>query len=132
MVKTRIRKNDVVQMISGAESGRRSVTATEDERLRGRRGKVLSVDRVSGRALVEGLRVVFKHQRQSRDPNRPSPGRIETEAPVPLSNLMVVCAKCDAATRIGIREEEHERDGKKKIRRIRVCKKCGADIPERS
>ncbi len=132
-MKTRIRKNDIVQVIGGRDSGRRTAQGSEQEKLRGRRGRVLSVDRERNRALVQGVQMVYKHERASRDPNRPGGGRIEKEAPIHLSDLMVVCPACDAATRIGVREEAHDRpDGRSKVQRIRVCRKCGADIPERS
>lgn len=132
-VKTRIRKNDLVQVIAGRGAGKVAVKEGGDTAERGVRGKVLDVDRESGRALVQGAKMVYKHQRSSRDPSRPNAGRIEKEAPVDLSNLMIVCPKCDMPTRVGIRSEKHEREGGKvKERRIRVCKKCGADIPERS
>ena len=128
MPKTRIRKNDIVQVIAGRGVGKKS-GSSED---RGKRGKVLSVDRDAGRATVQGLKMVFRHQKQSRDPNRPNLGRIEKEAPIAISNLMVVCPKCDAPTRIGVRVESQERaGGSTKTKRIRVCKSCGADLPER-
>ena len=128
MPKTRIRKNDIVQVIAGRGVGKMSGSTEE----RGKRGKVLSVDRDAGRATVQGLKMVFRHQKQSRDPNRPNQGRIEKEAPIAISNLMVVCPKCDAATRMGVRLEAQERaGGSAKTKRIRVCKRCGADIPER-
>lgn len=131
--RTRIRTSDLVQVISGVGVGKVSVADGEDVKERGLRGKVLSLDLIKGRACVQGLKMQFKHQRASRDPNRPNVGRIETEGPIMLSNLMLVCPKCDEATRIGIRIEKQEREGGKvKSRRIRVCKKCGADIPERS
>lgn len=131
-IKSRIRVSDTVQVISGKESGRRRVAEGEDESLRGRRGKVLAVDRVRGRATVRGLNNVYKHQKQSQDPNRPNVGRIQVEAPIQLSNLMLVCPQCDEATRIGIRIEAVEREGgKTKQKRRRVCKKCNADIPEK-
>ena len=126
MPKTRIRKNDVVQVIAGRGAGKMSGTPED----RGKRGKVLSVDREAGRVTVQGLKMVFRHQKKSRDPNRPNLGRIEKEAPIAISNLMVVCPKCDAPTRIGVRMESQERAGKTKAKRIRVCKGCGADIPE--
>ena len=125
-IKTRIRKNDVVQVIAGRGSGPRAGGAD-----RGKRGKVISVDREKNRAVVQGVRKVYRHLRQSRDPNRPGGGRIEKDGAVHLSNLMLVCPKCDAPTRIGTRMEAQERGGKTKTRRIRVCKKCGVDIPDR-
>ena len=126
-IKTRIRKNDVVQVISGRGTGKRAADAGDE---RGKRGKVLSVDRVTNRAVVQGIRVVYRHLKQSRDPNRPGGGRVEKDGAVHLSNLMLVCPKCDAPTRIGIRMETQERGERTKTKRIRVCKKCGVDIPE--
>ena len=123
-IKTRIRKNDRVQIMAGRGAG----TLRGGDQ--GRRGKVLSVDRDTGRATVQGLRMVYRHQKRSRDPNRPGGGRIEKEAPIALASLMIVCPKCDEATRVGIRTEETQRDGHVKTKRIRVCKRCGADIPD--
>ena len=129
MVKTRIRKNDIVQVMAGSDGGKAAADAGSE---RGKRGKVLEIDRVKNRAKVQGVRMVFRHLKQSKDPNKPGGGRIEKEAFIPLPNLMLVCPKCDAATRTGIRAEKQEREGGKvKTRRIRTCKKCGADILER-
>jgi len=122
--KTHIRKNDRVQIMVGRGSG------TVRGEKRGKRGKVLRVDRETGRATVQGLRIVFRHQKQSRDPAKPGGGRVEKEAPIALASLMIVCPKCDEATRVAIRVETVERDGKDKRRRVRVCKRCQADIPE--
>jgi large subunit ribosomal protein L24 len=128
-VKTRIRKNDIVQVMAGADGGKVAADAGSD---RGKRGKVLEIDREKNRAKVQGVKMVFRHLPVSKDPNRPGGGRVEKEAFVRLSNLMIVCPKCDAATRIGMRSEKQEREGGKvKTRRVRVCKKCGADIAER-
>jgi large subunit ribosomal protein L24 len=67
---------------------------------RGRRGTVLSVDRVKDRALVEGVNVQKKHVRA--DPRKGVKGGIlEREAPLPVSNLMVVCPRCGNPTRVG-------------------------------
>ncbi len=128
-VKTRIRKNDIVQVMSGAESGKVAASSGAD---RGKRGKVLEINREKNRAKVQGVRMIYRHLPQSKDPNRPGGGRVEKEAFIPLSNLMLVCPKCDEATRVGVRSEKQEREGGKvKTRRFRVCKKCGADILER-
>ncbi len=126
-VKTRIRKNDTVQVLAGADGGK---IAADSGAERGKRGKVLEIDRAKGRAKVQGVKMIYRHLPVSKDPQRPGGGRIEKEAFINLSNLAVVCPKCDAATRVGIREEKQEREGGVvKTKRIRVCKKCGADIP---
>ncbi|MDR3211955.1 MAG: 50S ribosomal protein L24 [Planctomycetota bacterium] len=129
MVKTRIRKNDIVQIVAGSGSGLVKSDTTAD---RGKRGKVLEVDRAKNRAKVQGLKMVFRHLRQSKDPQKPGGGRVEKEAFIALPNLMLVCPKCDEATRTGVRLEKQERTGGKiKTQRIRVCKKCGGDIAVR-
>jgi large subunit ribosomal protein L24 len=128
-VKTRIRKNDIVQVMAGADGGK---VAADSGSERGKRGKVLEIDRAKNRAKVQGVRMVYRHLPVSKDPNKPGGGRIEKEAFISLSNLMIVCPKCDAATRVGIRSEKQEREGGSvKTKRVRVCKKCGADIVER-
>ncbi|MCC8189148.1 MAG: 50S ribosomal protein L24 [Planctomycetes bacterium] len=128
-VKTRIRKNDIVQVTAGGDSGKIKADSGAE---RGKRGKVLEIDRVKNRAKVQGVKMVYRHLPLSKDPNKPGGGRIQKEAFVPLSNLMLVCPKCDEATRIGVRSEKQEREGGKvKTRRVRVCKKCGGDILER-
>ncbi len=126
-VKTRIRKNDTVQVMAGRGSGKVKADSGTD---RGQRGKVLEIDRDKNRAKVQGIKMIFRHLKQSRDPQKPGGGRIEKEGSIALSNLMIVCPKCDEATRIGTRLETQEREGGKvKTKRVRVCKKCGADIP---
>jgi len=88
---------------------------------KGVRARVLSVDVGRGRAIVEGVNRVHKHLRRSR--KNPQGGRLEIEAPVRLSNLLVVCSKCDRGVRVGARTDEN---GKK----FRVCRRCGADLGE--
>ena len=128
-VKTRIRRNDIVQVTAGSGGGKIAADSGQD---RGKRGKVLEIDRTRNRAKVQGVNMVFRHLPVSKDPAKPGGGRIEKEAFVSLSNLTLVCPKCDEATRVGIRLEKQEREGGKvKTRRTRVCKKCGADILER-
>lgn len=118
LVKTRIKKHDVVEVIAGNDSGKRA--------------KVLSVDYEKGRAIVEGLNMVYKHQRLTRDPSQPNQGRTQKEASINLSNLMVVCPKCDKASKTSIKEEKKDTaQGRARTRRVRVCKKCGENVPER-
>jgi len=102
-----IRRDDVVEVVTGDD--------------RGRRARVLSVMPRKGRAVVEGVNRVYKHLRRSR--KNPQGGRLEIEASLDVSNLQLVCTKCDKAVRTGARLEA---DGKKH----RVCRKCGADLGE--
>jgi large subunit ribosomal protein L24 len=101
-----IRRDDLVVVITGDDKGSR--------------GKVLRVDPDKGRAIVEGINRVYKHLRRSR--KNPQGGRLEIEAAVAVSNLQVVCPKCDKGVRTGISRA----DGKKR----RVCRMCGADLGE--
>ena len=104
MERTRIhlRKGDTVEVIGGKFSGKR--------------GKVLDVLTDRGRAIVEGVNLVKRHVKPSR--KAPQGGIIEKAAPLPAARLMVVCAKCGEATRLGHR---FLGDGTK----VRYCKRCG-------
>jgi large subunit ribosomal protein L24 len=96
-----IRRNDVVRVIAGSEKGKT--------------GKVLSVDRKAGRALVEGVNRRWKHLRRSQQ--HPHGARIQKEAPLDLSNLQLICGSCNKPTRAVMKRLE---DGE----RVRICKKC--------
>jgi large subunit ribosomal protein L24 len=104
VVRTRIRlrKNDQVEVLSGKDAGKR--------------GKVLQVLPEKGRVLVQGVNFIKRHTRPN--PQRNIKGGVaEREAPLHVSNLMVVCAECGKRTRIGSSQLE---DG----RRTRICRKC--------
>ncbi len=102
-----IRRDDLVVVIAGDDKGARA--------------KVLRVDPRKGRAIVEGVNRVYKHLRRSR--KNPQGGRLEIEAPIAISNLQVVCPKCNKGVRLGLKSEA---EGKKR----RVCRTCGADLGE--
>jgi large subunit ribosomal protein L24 len=86
---------------------------------RGTRAKVLSVDPGKGKIVVEGVNRVYRHMKRSQ--KNPQGGRLSKEMPINASNVLVVCAACSKATRIGIRLAEN--GGKS-----RVCKKCGGEM----
>ena len=86
---------------------------------RGTRAKVLSVRTDDGKVVVEGVNRVYRHMKRSQ--KNPQGGRLSREMPISVSNVLVVCAACSKATRIGIRVAA---DGSK----ARVCKKCDAKI----
>jgi large subunit ribosomal protein L24 len=98
-----IKANDTVKVISGED--------------RGSTGKVLRLNRKSGKVVVEGVNRVYKHVRRSQ--KNPQGGRLSKEMPVDASNLQLVCEKCGDATRVGVRFLDN---GAKE----RYCKKCGA------
>ena len=110
-MKMKIHKGDTVEVISGRK---------EDK---GKRGEVIRVDLEDTRVAVQGINMHTKHQRQVQSQGRTiNPGLMRFEAPVHISNVMLVCPKCSKATRVSI-----YRDGDKVGR---VCKKCNARIDE--
>jgi large subunit ribosomal protein L24 len=100
-----IRKNDTVLVIAGKEKGKR--------------GKVLFVVPTTNRVVVEHVNMIKRHQRPTQKLRQG--GIIEREGPMHVSNVMLVCGKCDKATRAGAKILA---DG----RRVRVCRKCGETI----
>ena len=85
---------------------------------KGKQGKVLAANPHAGTVVVEGVNIVHKHEK-ARKANETS--RIVTEeAPIDVSNVEIVCDKCNKATRVG----HSVIDGKK----VRICKKCGASL----
>jgi large subunit ribosomal protein L24 len=107
-VKTKIHKGDTVEVISGREQDR------------GQRGEVIKVLPDEHRVVVQGVNIRKKHQRQVQTQGRRSlsPGIIEFEAPMDISNIMLVCPSCKKPTRVGIKREGETVQ--------RVCKECNA------
>ncbi len=100
-----IKKNDTVLVITGDEKGKK--------------GRVLSVEKAKDRVVVERLNMIKKHMKPSKKYQQG--GIIEREAPLKRSNVMLLCPKCDKPTKIGNKLLEN---GKK----IRDCKQCGEVI----
>ncbi len=87
-----------------------------------KKGKVLSVNPQEESVVVEGVNFVTKHRKPRGREDQG--GIIKKEAPIHVSNVMVVCPKCGEPTRTG---KKAITEGDKTIK-VRVCKKCGADI----
>jgi large subunit ribosomal protein L24 len=105
---SRIRQGDTVEIISGND--------------RGLRGAVQQVVSRGTRVIVSGANIVKKHQRPVRaGRGQVQPGIIELEAPLHISNIMLVCPHCDLPSRVGFTRDE---DG----HAVRVCKKCGEAV----
>ena len=105
----KIRKGDTVEVISGR---------FEDK---GSRGEVIKVLPNENRLVVQGVNMRKKHQREVQTQGRSlSPGIIEFEAPISVSNVMLVCPACNEPSRVGIKREGKEIQ--------RVCKKCDAQF----
>jgi large subunit ribosomal protein L24 len=100
IVSTKLKKDDMIHVISGREKGKQ--------------GKIVRIDLAKGRAIVQGLNMVKKAMKKKSQNDRG--GIIEIEAPIRLCNMMIMCKKC-GPTRLGYKIEG---DAKK-----RVCRKCG-------
>ena len=105
MTKLHIKKGDTVKVISGEEKGNK--------------GRVILVEISKNRALVEGLNMVSKHTK----PNTANPqgGIVKKEAPIHVSNLMLIDPKTGDSTRI---ERKLNKEGKL----VRYSKKSGEEI----
>jgi len=101
-----IRKNDTVQVIAGRE--------------RGKTGKVLTVNRKDSRITIEKLNIRTKFARPTQ--KNPQGGTIQKEMPIHISNVQLLCAKCNRGVRFGIKVS-----GDKKVR---VCKRCDAALDQ--
>ena len=106
----KIKKGDTVLVMRGKKANK------------GQKGKVLSVDREKNRVVIEGVNVVKKHLKEI--PNVREGGIVEVEAPLPVSNVMLICPSCNKPTRVGIRVTSE----KNSVRKYRYCKKCGENI----
>jgi large subunit ribosomal protein L24 len=111
----KIRKNDTVLVIAGRDKGAR--------------GKVIAAMPKEDKVIVEGVNRVKKHTRiRSTQRGAKTGGIITQEAPIHVSNVMLVDAE-GKPTRVGYRMETVERpDGRTKTNRIRVSRKTGRDI----
>ena len=101
----KIRKDDTVLVVAGKDKGKK--------------GKVRFAYPKDERLLVEGINFIKKHARATGGARQA--GIIEREAPIHISNVMLLCNKCNHPTRIGFRSLE---DGRK----VRLCRSCGEVI----
>ena len=110
----KIRRGDTVQVITGRQGGR--LSGKED--VRGARGEVERVIPAKERVVVSGVNMRTRHARPSQANQQ---GLFHFEAPLHVSNVMLVDPNCGQPTRVGHRLTD---SGQK----VRVCKKCGKDI----
>jgi len=103
-------KNDIVEVITGNEAGKT--------------GKILTVFPKENRVLVEGINYINRHVRPSQ--KNPQGGRVQKEAPIAVSNVLVMCTNKNCAKHNrGVRTRVKQEKGKSKMR---VCYKCGRAI----
>jgi large subunit ribosomal protein L24 len=103
-----IAKNDIVEVIAGND--------------RGKRGKVLKVLPRNKRVIVEGVNFIHRHTRPRTQGDQG--GIIEKEAPIDVSNVLLVCTKCDAGVRVRTKILADKT-------KTRVCTQCGEMIERR-
>ncbi|MDO4288236.1 MAG: 50S ribosomal protein L24 [Eubacterium sp.] len=100
--KMHVKKDDIVQVISGKDKGKT--------------GKVIQAFPAEGKVRVEGVNVLTKHKKPSQAMQQG--GIIHEEGKIDASNVLLNCDKCGRGVRTGVQITD---DGKK----VRVCKKCG-------
>ena len=102
-VKLLVRKGDVVEVIAGNDKGVR--------------GRILRALPKVNRVVVEAVNIRKKHQRPMQaGRGQTQAGIIQFEAPIDVSNVMLICPSCDELTRVGVKREGGERQ--------RFCKRC--------
>jgi large subunit ribosomal protein L24 len=114
----KVKKGDVVRVRRGKDAGKE--------------GRVVEALPKEGRVIVENINIVKRHRRPRPIQNSTGLGGaqivpggiIDLPAPLPVSNVMVVCPMCGKPTRVGT----VERTVKDRTVRVRVCKHCGEDI----
>jgi len=112
----KIRKGDLVQVLSGKD--------------RGKQGRVIEADPVKRRVIVENLNLVKRHRkpRPLKDSSRMGQtqiqpgGVIDLAAPLAVSKVMIICPTCGRASRVGY---EYREDEKGRRIKVRVCKREG-------
>lgn len=100
-----VKKDDTVHILSGEDVGKT--------------GKVLEVRPKEGRVIVDGVNILKKHARPTRQ--NPQGGVIEQPGPIQASKVMVVCPSCNRPTRVQYRRTPGQPG-------VRVCKRCDKSI----
>ncbi len=104
----KIAKNDIVEIVAGND--------------RGKRGKVLKVMPRTNRVVVEGVHFIHRHTKPKRQGDQG--GIIEKEAPIDVSNVMLICTKCNEGVRVSTKILADKS-------KTRVCSQCGEMIERR-
>ncbi|CAK7048340.1 MAG: 50S ribosomal protein L24 [Desulfovibrio sp.] len=106
MKQYRIRKNDKVKVTVGKDKDKV--------------GKVLKILKKKDKVLVEGVNIAKRHTKPNPYAKQQG-GILEKEMPIHISNVMVVCDKCNEAARIGYRTTDDDK-------KVRFCKKCNENM----
>jgi large subunit ribosomal protein L24 len=118
--KMKIKKNDLVQVISGRKA--------ENGGDRGKQGRVIQVFPETSRVLVEGINRVTKHTKAGGERGVNTGGIQVTEAPIHVSNVAVVDPESKKPSRVGVRVENVTEDGRTTTQRVRYAVRSGKDL----
>ena len=112
-VRIQLRKNDQVKVIAGGDKGKS--------------GRVISVNPANGRIIVEHVNMIKRHTR--KNPAKQIAGGIaEKEASIAVSNVMILCSKCDKPSRI---KHHMVAVAGGKTKRQRICHRCGTSFDKK-
>ncbi|CAM3929796.1 50S ribosomal protein L24 [Helcobacillus massiliensis] len=138
MASMKIKKGDLVQVISGRTSDADRIAARNKTRAdkgkseltpgdKGKQGRVLEVFPDTQRVIVEGVNRITRHNKPGM--NGQAGGIEQVEAPIHVSNVAIVDPEDNKPTRVGFREETVElENGRTKTMRVRISKRTGKDI----
>jgi large subunit ribosomal protein L24 len=107
MIKSKLKKSDLVQVISGNSKGMT--------------GKILFIDRKKGKVIVEGVNIIHRHTRPTQ--KNQQGGIIKREAPINIDKVMLMDPKSSARTRLGVELIKDDTTGK--VKRMRKSIKSG-------
>lgn len=100
-----IKKNDKVKILSGKDKGKE--------------GKVIQIMQKYDKVVIEGLNLKYKNLRPRKQGEKGQ--KIEYPGPVSVSNVILICPKCNKSARVGHKILENKK-------KVRVCKKCKSEI----
>ena len=101
----KLKSGDKVKIIAGKDKGKK--------------GKILQVFFTEKRASVEGINLAIKHMRPRKQNEKGQ--KIEFPAPISISNIMLICPKCNKGSRVGYKYIDKPENKKEKVR---ICSKC--------
>jgi large subunit ribosomal protein L24 len=101
----KLKKGDKIKVIAGKDKGKK--------------GKILQIYAERNKVAVEGVNLAIKHVRPRKENEKGQ--KVEFPAPINISNLMLLCPKCNRGTRIAYKLIKQ---GQEKSSKLRICAKC--------
>lgn len=123
----RIRRDDMVVLTKSITGARGVDGRALGKESPGSVARVLSVNHVRGRVIVEGVNYRYSHERRTHQ--NPRGGRVAREAAIHVSNVMLYCPKCDRGVRVRRNVvEKTDARGRRRREVVRVCRRCGESL----